>query len=348
MKIFESRLLRRIGHLTFWLFIIVFMLTTTNTPSFTFVHNLVDVIVDTSLLMVPFYFNVYYLIPKYYNKNEKLKYLFSIILLIPIGSAYYFLSVRASYHFIFKEDFWPTNRLILNQNINLCVWNVILSICMSSFAKISYDHFYLNNYVEKVENEKNKYELAFLKAQINPHFLFNIINSIYFHIDETNIKAKDLLEKLSDLLRYTLYDSDKENITVQDEINFIKNYYDLQKIRIDNNCDFHLRVDVKGEKLIKPYIIMPLLENAFKHFSFKNNNGFIEISIIEINSKKLSITIRNSFQSVDKQSSKLNGVGIINLKERLTMFYKNNYDLTFNKDIEHSIFEVKLELPYES
>jgi LytS/YehU family sensor histidine kinase len=197
-----------------------------------------------------------------------------------------------------------------------------------------------------VETDKLKFELSFLKSQINPHFLFNIINSIYFQIDQTNTIARDSLEKLSNLLRYTLYESDKENVDINNEIEFIKTYFELQKIRIEDCKNINLHIDIKERFLIKPFLILPLIENAFKHYS-KQQNGFIEIIIKTINLGKLAVEVKNSFINTSI-SSENSGVGIQNLKQRLVIFYKNDFDFQINKNEEENVFTATLIIPYEN
>jgi len=321
------------------------MLLTTNTPSYTFVHNVFDISIDTVLLMIPFYFNMYFLIPRYFRKENKLLYFIYLLLLVPIGALFYFTTVRFTYHLIYNEPFIPTVRLVLNQNINISLWNVVLALCVSSFFKMTYDYLYFNKYVKKVENDKLKFEISFLKSQINPHFLFNIINSIYFQIDQNNLIARDSLEKLSNLLRYTLYESDKENVDIEKEISFIKTYFELQKIRLEDCKHINLNIDIKNNFKIKPLLILPLIENAFKHFS-KSQNGFIEVTIKDINLKKLAIAVKNSYIN-QEGISEHKGVGIQNLKQRLGIFYKNDFDFKIEKNEKELIFSATLIIPYD-
>jgi hypothetical protein len=345
MNIFESKKLRIAAHIAFWTFIWSFMLLTTNTPTYTFVHNVFDISIDTVLLMIPFYFNIYFLIPRYFRKENKFLYFFNLLLLVPIGALFYFFTVRFTYHIIYNEPLIPTARLVLNQNINISLWNVVLALCVSSFFKLAYDYLYFNKYVKKVENEKLKFEISFLKSQINPHFLFNIINSIYFQIDKNNLIARDSLEKLSNLLRYTLYESDKETVDIEKEISFIKTYFELQKIRLEDHNNINLNIDIKNNFKIKPLLILPLIENAFKHFS-KLENGFIQVIIKDINLKKLSIEVKNSFAN-NEVLNEHKGVGIQNLKQRLSIFYRNDFDLIIDKKEKELIYSATLIIPYD-
>src|SRR5438445_12586327 len=120
--------------------------------------------------------------------------------------------------------------------------------------------------------EKAEAELGFLKSQINPHFLFNSLNSVYFLIDKNNAGARDALHKFSDMLRYQLYEIKDEKIPIEKEISFIRDYIDIQRLRREANCSVNLEIgkEVKGFS-IEPLLLVPFVENSFKHLSHFSN-----------------------------------------------------------------------------
>ena len=324
MNVYNSKKLRISFHILFWAFIWSFMLLTTNEPNEIMARSIVDISIDVIPLMIPFYFNMYFLIPKFLKKGKVHYYFSSLIVLIITGWILYFLTVRGAYFLIYKMPLIPKNKLTLNQNLNITFWNVVLSIAVSTFIKLIYDYLFFNRYIVKIENEKLKYEISFLKSQINPHFLFNIINSIYFQIEQKNLLARDSLEKLSNLLRYTLYEADKDIVLIEQEINFIKTYFELQKIRLENFDNVNLILDVNNSFKIKPLLLMPLIENAFKFYTPNKINSFINILIKDLNLEKLSIEVSNSYSNTNNLNLQ-HGLGLVNLKHRLEIFYNTNY-----------------------
>ena len=126
----------------------------------------------------------------------------------------------------------------------------------------------------ELAKEKAEAELNFLKSQINPHFLFNSLNSVYFLIDKSNPDARQALHKFSDMLRYQLYEANGEKIPIEKEINYLQDYVHLQQLRKDENykVQFNCSPDVKNFS-IEPLLLIPFVENAFKHISHKTDGS---------------------------------------------------------------------------
>jgi two-component system LytT family sensor kinase len=134
--------------------------------------------------------------------------------------------------------------------------------------RVAFDRIKTVNHVEKLEKEKVHAELQSLKNQINPHFLFNALNTIYYKIDRSNISARDTLQRFSEMLRYQLYDCDKEMIGIDKELLFLQSYIELQKERLNGNYEVVYRgFDSVKEFQISPFLLLPLVENCFKYVS---------------------------------------------------------------------------------
>ena len=131
----------------------------------------------------------------------------------------------------------------------------------------------------EVAKEKAETELSFLKSQINPHFLFNSLNSVYFLIDKNNTEAREALHKFSEMLRYQLYELKGEKIKIEKEVSYLEDFIALQKLRMEN-CDVQLKIDRQMESFdIEPLLLVPFVENAFKHISHFANGRKNEILI---------------------------------------------------------------------
>ncbi|PQJ80996.1 hypothetical protein BTO18_11870 [Polaribacter porphyrae] len=193
--------------------------------------------------------------------------------------------------------------------------------------------------IRELKNEKLNSELSLLRSQINPHFFFNTLNNLYGLAIEKSEETPKTILKLSEMMRYTIYDGKKDNVNLEKEISFLKNYIDLHTIRHHNKLDLKFEINNKQPNLkIAPLLLINLLENAFKHGAEKlEKDAFIHINIAS-HSNILNFVIENNFD--DTETSK--GIGLENLKRRLQLLYPNSHD--FNTSKHSNIFRAELSL----
>jgi tetratricopeptide (TPR) repeat protein len=195
-----------------------------------------------------------------------------------------------------------------------------------------------------IENGRVKAELKGLKSQLNPHALFNSLNTIYFQMDEDIEAAKESILTYADILRYQLYKSNVDFIDLQTEIEYLKKFIDIQKLRLSERCQLNVSIDdTLNELTIAPLVIMTIVENAFKHVSnFKERSNFITISLTRLGSDIQLITENSIFHFNHQESVKIEGggVGLSNLKQRLELIYPNKHKLEYFE--KNEIFHVKL------
>ena len=190
--------------------------------------------------------------------------------------------------------------------------------------------------------EKAEAELSFLKSQINPHFLFNSINAVYFLIDKENSAAREALHKFSDMLRYQLYEAGDTQISIEKEIDFLNDYVSLQKLRTDEQykVDFTASPEVKGF-MIEPLLLIPFVENAFKHISHKHDEtNFVKVMLDKTNGA-MNFVVENSREPVPA-INKNGGIGLQNVKRRLELLYPGKYELMVNES--ETTYRVHLKL----
>jgi two-component system LytT family sensor kinase len=194
----------------------------------------------------------------------------------------------------------------------------------------------------EIEKEKIRTELSYLKQQINPHFLFNSLNSIYSLTISKSKTATDAILKLSSILRYILYESENTLVNLNDELNIINDYIELQKLRLNKKVTITFNITGEPESYkIEPFILMPLVENAFKFGVDNIAESFIDINII-ISHNKLKFNIKNKkvlYHDNEKQGP---GIGIKNIKRRLDLLYPDDYN--FKIEDSNDIFSVLLEI----
>ncbi|HET6996336.1 MAG TPA: histidine kinase [Chitinophagaceae bacterium] len=211
--------------------------------------------------------------------------------------------------------------------------------------KLIFDYIEMQQRLVEMAKEKAEAELSFLKSQINPHFLFNSLNAVYFLIQKENTEARQALHKFSDMLRYQLYEVKGTRIPIEKELSYLKDYVDLQKLRKDENysVDFHCSPEVK-EFSIEPLLLIPFVENAFKHLSHKTTGGnFVRLDITRSNGE-FKFHIENS-KEAERTTELHGGIGLNNVKRRLELLYPGKHDL--NIDSKEDIYMVDLKLKIE-
>ena len=210
--------------------------------------------------------------------------------------------------------------------------------------KLVTDYFRMQKRLVEIAKEKAETELNFLKSQINPHFLFNSLNSVYFLIDKNNIEARQALHTFSDMLRYQLYEVKGEKIPIEKEIGYLKDYIGLQKLRVEN-CSIQFNVD-EGMKsfFIEPLLLIPFVENSFKHLSHFVNGKKNEIQIdLTKQNGEVRFQIRNTTEGRQvHEFSDAGGIGLNNVKRRLELLYPQKHEL--NMAEEQGWYDVQLKI----
>lgn len=196
---------------------------------------------------------------------------------------------------------------------------------------------------KELEKEKLQTELAFLKNQVSPHFFMNTLNNIHALIDINTEDAKESVIKLSKLMRYLLYDSEEGKTTLTQEIEFIKSYVDLMKLRFTSQVSINLSFPTSIPKIeIPPMLFTSLLENSFKHGISYQKESFVEI-IMNTDNDYLYFRIRNSKKENNNGLNEPGGIGLENLHKRLELIYKNRYSLEQTED--ENTFEINIKIP---
>lgn len=208
--------------------------------------------------------------------------------------------------------------------------------------KLMFDFVNMEKKMAEMAREKAEAELSFLKSQINPHFLFNSINAVYFLIDKNNSEARNALHRFSEMLRYQLYEVKDKQIPVEKEIRFLKDYINLQKLRKDEHykVDFYVSPAAAGF-VIEPLLLLPLVENAFKHISHKDDG----LNYIKVNLEKKDGVMEFEVENSKEQQSvteKQGGIGLQNVKRRLELLYPGKHELQIQN--RPDVYKVNLKL----
>ncbi len=220
-----------------------------------------------------------------------------------------------------------------------------LFICLLGSSFIATSSYARKKEKEAILQEKSKLEteLKFLKSQINPHFLFNTLHNIYTLTVLQSQEAPEQLLKLSDLLRYMVYDSNEERVPLNREIEYLNNFLSLAQLKDSKGLDIRFDLDLENTDLaIAPLLFIPFVENAFKHSQFEDlDKGFIHISI-KSSQHIVCLSVENSFPKSEFKKDLVGGIGLANVKQRLNLLYPKKHKLEINDN--ESTFGVTLEL----
>lgn len=298
-------------------------------------HNQVpyNVMLKIGTGIIVFYINYYILIPKFLFKKKNLWYYGSISTLVILMT------------FIYTE----TKVWLLGESYHGTKWFILtffLFIIMI-LGGIAFRIFEQWNMAEKrkleLHSNQKETELLNLKNQLNPHFLFNSLNSVYALTIKKSNKASNAVMMLSDLMRYMLYETNSNQVTLAREIEYIENYIELQKLQIANSSNINIQIDGEvGFQKIVPLILISFIENAFKYGTDLDGNTLIDIRL-SVDANILTFSCENSIGNPSKPSnSEYGGIGLKNTMERLNLAYPDKHILLIN-DIKGK-FKVNLTL----
>ena len=225
---------------------------------------------------------------------------------------------------------------------NNAISSFALLLLMGGFIRLANSFIRNQNEKKALENANLNAEINFLKSQINPHFLFNTLNSIYSQAHARSHNTEFSILKLSGLLRYVLYDSGDDKVALAKDIEYINNYIDLQRLRISQKVSINYVVtgDMEG-KLIAPLLLINFIENAFKHGISYSQASAIDINIA-IFEKTLTLTVVNPM--VESDSFAPGGLGLKNVIRRLELLYADHHQLDIHHNNSLHIVNLKLEL----
>lgn len=286
--------------------------------------SILPVLLVSSLLIVLFYVNYFLLIPRFLLPRKYLLY-FGVLLggILLTGMLSRFLLHLIG---ITPEKLEAINPVLAIVS-PIARANAFLMLIITIVSSIL---LALNNRLKQTEEEKLSAQLAFLKAQINPHFLFNTLNNIYATAIDKSPQTADMVDKLSEMMRYTMSETRHEFVLLEKEINYISNYIELQKIRLDEHVKLDFTVTGQfSEQQVAPMLLVPFVENAFKHGVNAEQQSEIKISI-HVNGNMLELHAENRKVAVQTDTTERSGLGIENTKKRLQYIYPSAHTLVIN------------------
>lgn len=292
-----------------------------------------------------------WLVDKYLSNRKFVPFTLWYIVLI----VFFSISQRYIDNYILLEYFlthWGKDPIFTMPVILYNIIKLQFVVAVPLAFRLFYNWLDEKNMVQQIRSEKMEAELKFLKSQLHPHFLFNVLNNLYSSILQQSPEAPGMVLKLSNLLRYSIYDSNQQEILLEKEIQYIRDYIDLQLTRLNNQVDlsFHLEGDTSDISVI-PFVLIPFVENSFKHTSSTENSLPWITIYLEANQNAIILKIENSTTgrklSDEDHASDLNGkgIGLENVRRRLELLYPQNHQLRINETEESFFVSLKLK-PY--
>jgi two-component system LytT family sensor kinase len=331
----------RLDHISFWLLTVGFQAYT---------HRgligragwetwAAELLIRNGLLAIVIYGTLGWVVPRFFDRN---KYTTGVLMVMLLMGTYV-LTKNAHDTYLYGTLLHDTSRerFFSNTYYNLSI--VVFYLAFSFALYLSKQWYAQREKLRAMEMEKLQTELAYLKAQINPHFLFNSINTIYFQIDRQNTIARDTLSRFSDLLRYQLYECNGDMIAIEQEMNYLNNYVELQRARKDEHYQIRFEVadSVRGF-VIPPLLLISFVENAFKHVSHATDS----INRIDIqaayNGRDFSFVVFNTRGATSTAGEEFHGIGLKNARRRLDLLFPKRYHLDIQTAPDS--FRVELQL----
>lgn len=347
---YNSNRLYRISfwhHIIFWL--VYFLFNTFRWGSYfdDYLYSLKTNLIGFPIHISLCYFNLYFLMPKFLFKRKYTVYIIAIFSAV-------FLMVLAKFnltYFLISNEVWPEgpepiHALSLNYVIDMMIGELYV-ITFVAAIKVTLDFLKEQKRVADLEKNQLETELLFLKSQISPHFFFNTLNNIHSLALERSNKTSKIILRLSELMRYLLYETQSKRQSLEKEIICIQNYLDLEKIRHDDLLEINMTISGELEdKEIAPILLLTFVENAFKH-GVNKNIGTVKIDIdFTIIEDFLYFTLTNPLPAVTEfkhEVSHSSGIGLENVKKRLNLGY-NQSDFKLDISNDDHVFTIKLKI----
>jgi len=322
-KILQTRVFY---HVAFWIvFVTVFTLFLGS--KYGCWESFKDVTRESFSYVLVVYINILFLIPHYLLQRKYAQYIFfllcSLVVMVPVHSAVEY------YNFYNVEELKGQVRLERLAFFSLI--NISLVLALTTGLKLGMEWFKQQQRNQELERERLQAELKFLKSQINPHFLFNTLNNLYALSLQKSDKAPEMILKLSEMMRYLLYESNAKMVSLANEIRCMENYIELERIRQDGRTKINLEINcAENGKMIAPLLFIPFLKNSFKHgVNSAIEAGWIHIKLDE-KEGALFFEVENSKPIKPIKKGNENGIGLQNVKRRLELIYPYKHELTIS------------------
>jgi two-component system, LytTR family, sensor kinase len=236
--------------------------------------------------------------------------------------------------------FWQ--RMLFPEVLRKSVLAALLMLLMSGFIKIAQEWFKSEQQREALKVEKLNAELKFLKSQINPHFLFNCLNTIYSLAHKQSAQTEHAILKLSTIMRYMIYESNEARVLLSHELKYLHDYIEIQRLRLPKDIEINYQLSGNADGVeIEPMLLVPFVENAFKHGISYTEDSFIDIDIATTENM-IRLTVKNSH--FKERVAERGGIGLDNVLKRLALLYEHEHEIDITETENQFIVDLKIAL----
>lgn len=298
-----------------------------------FLWSLQPLLLFFSMIGLLLFANIRILIPMLLEKKRIFLYIAGLL-----GILFLYTWLRSLNQQYWDAQVWPDEPMTIDSYLHWNFLNALWFVVMSTLLFYALKWHQQRQQVKNIQIHQLQTELKYLRAQINPHFLFNGLNTIYGSIDRHNQEARNILLQFADLLRYNLYEADVDWVELEKEAAYLRNYIALQRARSDSNLLIELETTITdGAVKVAPLIFLTFVENAFK-FSTRDDSrtNIIRIHLLQ-SGNRIEFTCSNSYE---EQEERPGGIGLNNVRRRLELLYKDRHTLTITR--ENAFFTVHL------
>ena len=323
-RLYEWLTFRPVYHTLFWLMLLGILLWMGYSPNLSLWFVLSNELINLGFFAILVYFNLLYLIPRYLAKHV----LLYLVLVLVACAAITPIRVLALYLKFSSHPEWQ--QALVDAQLNLYAGSVLVTLT-STVLRVITDWWRYQQEKQILQTQNIQSELRFLKSQINPHFLFNTLNNLYALTLKKSDKAPEIVLKLSEIMRYMLYECNERQVPLEREVQYIHNYLDLERLRQPKGAD--IRFSTEGfisDQMIAPLIFVPFLENSFKHGlnHHTRDKGYVRL-YLRVEGKDLYFSIENSKPETPPPAGQASngGIGLANVRQRLDLLYPGRYRL---------------------
>lgn len=332
---------RRVYHSLFWLTLLVLSVLLGYDSHMGFWFTLSNELLNLSFFAVIVYINLLYLIPRFMAR-QALLYLGLLALLCALVTPFKVLA------FYIKFAGMPEYQYALYQKQPLLFLSSFLMGLFSTVLRIVMDWWRYQAEKQELTTQTMQSELRFLKNQINPHFLFNTLNNLYALTLKKSDEAPEIVLRLSEIMRYMLYECNERQVYLSKEIQYLQNYLELERLRQKPDMEIRLRVEgLVGDQMVAPLLFVPFVENSFKHGlnHHLQDSGYVRI-LMRISGNELMFEVENSKSETPPRVShpRSGGIGLHNVRKQLDLMYPGKYRLDIEEEPHRYAIRLQLTL----
>lgn len=326
----------KLHHVAFWSAYLSFWIIVSTNPDVPIEAIIIINVVYAVTNIGASYVSIYSLLPLFLDKKRY----FMFVILQLLNLSWFSLWIALMFHFLLKDNPAAYKQMMQwSQILPATLGSIGTTVFLVTMIKMVRQRIKNEELRKELEVEKYVTELNFLKSQINPHFLFNALNNIYYLIKKNPEQAAEAVLRFSELMRFQLYETQKDTVSIVEEIDHLQDYINLERLRKSDKIEIETEFDLKENLSISPLLLVPLVENAFKYVNLNQaQEHYIRISLA-INESVLTFKVANSYvYAISNEKS--SGIGLVNLRRRLELLYPGKHKLVIKP--LNGVFETEL------